>query len=247
VAERASRLVAPDEPMALVGPAPRFVGRGGQKLEGALERFAVDVEGRDALDAGSSTGGFTDCLLQHGARAVVAVDVGRAQLHERLRRDRRVHLLERTDIRQVDQAALRATCGLTSVSLLTGDLSFISLRATVSVLTGPVVDEHGDLILLIKPQFEAGRQEASRHGGVIRDPEIWRRTVGEVACAVASAGSGIMGAMPSPITGASGNVEFFLHARRGVPGRAPAGIAELLDAAVAEATEKLPGGAGPSG
>ena len=192
----------------MVGPGPRFVGRGGEKLDAALERFAVPVAGRRALDAGASTGGFTDCLLQRGADEVVAVDVGYGQLHERLRADPRVDVRERTNVRSLDREALGGP-----VDLVVADLSFISLRTVLPVLV-PRVEPGGDLVGLVKPQFEAGRREAARGSGVIREPEVWRRVLEEVATAAAESGADRMDEMESPLTGADGNVEFLLHLRR---------------------------------
>jgi 23S rRNA (cytidine1920-2'-O)/16S rRNA (cytidine1409-2'-O)-methyltransferase len=214
VAERASRLVAPFEPVELANPARRFVGRGGEKLEAALDRFGVDVTGAVVLDAGASTGGFTDCLLQRGAAAVAAVDVGHGQLDARLRADARVVVLERTDVRALDRALLSAALGdaRVPVDALTADLSFISLRAVAPALAGPIVRAGGSLVVLVKPQFEVGRAEASRHKGVVRDPELWLSALRAAASSLADAGAAIMDAMPSPITGASGNAEFFVHA-----------------------------------
>jgi 23S rRNA (cytidine1920-2'-O)/16S rRNA (cytidine1409-2'-O)-methyltransferase len=160
------------------------------------------------LDAGASTGGFTDCLLQRGAARVVAVDVGRGQLHQRLRDDPRVAVLERTNVRHLvpgDMAGER-------FPVVTADLSFISLRtvaANLVALTAP----GGDLIVLVKPQFEAGRAEVSRGRGVIRDAEVWDRVLGEVGAAFAAEGSDMMDTMRSPLTGADGNVEFLMHLR----------------------------------
>jgi 23S rRNA (cytidine1920-2'-O)/16S rRNA (cytidine1409-2'-O)-methyltransferase len=192
----------------VVGPGPRFVGRGGEKLDAAFERFAVPVAGRRALDAGASTGGFTDCLLQRGADEVVAVDVGYGQLHERLRADPRVDVRERTNVRSLDREALGGP-----VDLVVADLSFISLRTVLPVLV-PLVEPGGDLVVLVKPQFEAGRREAARGSGVIREPEVWRRVLEEVATAAAESGADRMDEMESPLTGADGNVEFLLLLRR---------------------------------
>jgi 23S rRNA (cytidine1920-2'-O)/16S rRNA (cytidine1409-2'-O)-methyltransferase len=238
IAERPSRLVAPAEPIELLEP-PRFVSRGGEKLAAALERFAVDVRGARALDVGASTGGFTDCLLQAGAASVVAVDVGRGQLHERLRRDERVTVHEGLDVRDLTTDSL----GGDPVDVVTADLSFISVRLAVPVLTGGIALPGAPLLVLVKPQFEAGRAEASRGKGVIRDPAVHRRTLGEVAGALEAAGAAIMGAMPSPIKGQAGNVEFFLHARAPVPGRAAssAPVESMLDGAVAEAARRVSG------
>jgi 23S rRNA (cytidine1920-2'-O)/16S rRNA (cytidine1409-2'-O)-methyltransferase len=209
-ASKPAHLVDPAEAVEVVGPGPRFVGRGGEKLDAALARFAVPVAGRRALDAGASTGGFTDCLLQRGAAEVVAVDVGYGQLHERLRTDPRVDVRERTNVRHLDRDAIGGP-----VDLLVADLSFISLRTVLPALL-PLVEPSGDLVLLVKPQFEAGRREAARGSGVIRDPEVWRRVVEEVATAAAKQGADRMGEMESPLPGADGNVEFLLHLRRRV-------------------------------
>ncbi len=214
------------------------MSRGGDKLAAALARFAIDPRGRTALDAGASTGGFTDCLLQGGASAVFAVDVGRGQLHQRLRTDPRVVSCERVDVRDVTLA----TVGGSPVDLVTADLSFISLRRAIPVLTGEVAAPGAPMVLLVKPQFEAGRAEATRGRGVIRDPEVHRRTLYEVAGALGAAGADIMGAMPSPLTGAAGNIEFLLHAE--APGTGPASRGptrtgrvpiDQLDRALAEA------------
>jgi 23S rRNA (cytidine1920-2'-O)/16S rRNA (cytidine1409-2'-O)-methyltransferase len=207
-ARKASRQVAPDEPVVVLGPPPRFVGRGGEKLAAALAEFGVPVAGRRALDAGASTGGFTDCLLQAGAASVVAVDVGRGQLHARLRADPRVEVRERTDIRRLDPAEAGAPFGI-----VVADLSFISLRAVLDALVG-LGAEGTDWVLLVKPQFEAGRVEVSRGRGVIRDPSVRERALGEVSAAIRARGLGIMGVMTSPITGADGNVEYLVHATK---------------------------------
>lgn len=234
-AGKPSRLVGPGQALVLASPAPRFVGRGGHKLEAALDRFGVDPTGRRSLDAGASTGGFTDCLLQRGASQVVAVDVGHGQLHERLRRDPRVDLRERTNIRNLDLAALDDR----SVDLVVADLSFISLRAVLDALLG-VCRPGADLVLLVKPQFEAGRREADRGGGVIRDPAVWSRVLAEVDDALVVRGGTIMGWMASPIRGADGNAEFLVHVRApggAIDAPAPAATRER---AVAEAAGEAP-------
>jgi 23S rRNA (cytidine1920-2'-O)/16S rRNA (cytidine1409-2'-O)-methyltransferase len=181
------------------------VSRGGEKLDAALERFDVDVAGRRCLDAGASTGGFTDCLLQRGAAEVVAVDVGYGQLHERLRSDERVRNLERTNVRAIEPATIGGP-----VAVTVADLSFISLRTVLPALLAATEPE-GDLVLLVKPQFEAGRQEASRGKGVIRDPAVWRRVLEDVRSAAVSQGATMMEAMASPLQGADGNVEFLVR------------------------------------
>jgi 23S rRNA (cytidine1920-2'-O)/16S rRNA (cytidine1409-2'-O)-methyltransferase len=226
-AAKPARLVAPDEAVVVHGPPPRFVGRGGEKLDAALDRFDVEVAGRRAVDLGSSTGGFTDCLLQRGAAAVVAVDVGYGQLHERLRTDPRVDVRERTNARELAPGDLGDLA-----DLLVGDLSFISLR-TVAPAALALVAPGGDVVVLVKPQFEAGRVEAARGRGVITDPAVWQRVLLEVSTALADAGSTIMGAMASPLTGADGNVEFLLHARSGAHAAPPS------EALVAEAMAEV--------
>jgi 23S rRNA (cytidine1920-2'-O)/16S rRNA (cytidine1409-2'-O)-methyltransferase len=230
VADSAARLVLPGDPVTISGPPPRFVSRGGEKLAAALERFAIAVEDRRALDAGASTGGFTDCLLQAGASAVIALDVGHGQLHERLRRDPRVTVIERMNVRTLDPEVVGAP-----VDLVVADLSFISLRTVFPVLLGPVVRADGDVVALVKPQFEAGRAEASRGKGVIRDPAVWRRVLGEVASSIQDHGAVMIGGMVSPLLGADGNVEFLAHVRPHAAGGGPDNPALDLDALVAEA------------
>jgi 23S rRNA (cytidine1920-2'-O)/16S rRNA (cytidine1409-2'-O)-methyltransferase len=234
-ATKPARLVAPGEPVVLTRPRPRFVSRGGEKLDAALTRFAVAVAGRHALDAGASTGGFTDCLLQRGAARVYAVDVGHGQLDHALRNDARVTVLERVNARTLTEAALRAADpAYEPCALVVADLSFISLRTVVPALAGPVAAPDADLVLLVKPQFEAGRAAVSRGKGVVRDPELWLGALTGVTTALHDAGTGIMGAMASPLTGPAGNVEFLVHARKGAAAPGPAEATALLSAAVSE-------------
>jgi 23S rRNA (cytidine1920-2'-O)/16S rRNA (cytidine1409-2'-O)-methyltransferase len=246
-ADKPARQVAPDEPVTLLGPPQPFVSRGGQKLEAALTGFAVDPRGRRVLDAGASTGGFTDCLLQRGAAHVYAVDVGHGQLDQRLRNDGRVTVLERTNLRTLTPEMVQATDPLFEpCSLLTADLSFISLVTVMPALCGPLGRPDADLVLLVKPQFEAGRVVVARGKGVVRDPEVWRRALDGVTSALEAAGTGIMGAMVSPLTGPAGNVEFLVHARKGVAatvgvaGEPSLGTGRLLAAAVDEAASRRP-------
>jgi 23S rRNA (cytidine1920-2'-O)/16S rRNA (cytidine1409-2'-O)-methyltransferase len=240
-ADKPARLVAADEPVVLLGPPCPFVGRGGLKLQAALDRFPIPVTGRRALDAGASTGGFTDCLLQRGASHVYAVDVGHGQLHPALRGDPRVTVLERTNVRTLTEAELRvADPAYEPCPIVVADLSFISLRSVLPALTGPVSAPDADLVLLVKPQFEAGRAAVSRGKGVIRDPALWLGALEGVASALHAAGTGIMGAMASPLTGSAGNVEFLLHARKGARGHEAGEAAALFIAAVSEADGHLP-------
>ena len=220
-----ARQVDEHEPIVVAGDPPRFVSRGGEKLDAALERFGVDVAGARALDAGASTGGFTDCLLQRGAATVVAVDVGRAQLDWSLRQDPRVILLERTNLRGLERAAI----GDEPCSVAVADLSFISLTLVAPALARLTTPDPA-FVLLVKPQFEAGRDRVSR-GGIVRDPSVHRAVLDDVVAGLARAGIGVTAAMPSPLRGAAGNVEFLFHARKGDPTISP----DALDAAVSEA------------
>jgi 23S rRNA (cytidine1920-2'-O)/16S rRNA (cytidine1409-2'-O)-methyltransferase len=206
-AEKPARLVGAGDPIVVTGPARRFVSRGGDKLEHALSTFELDVRARRCLDAGASTGGFTDCLLQRGAAEVVAVDVGYGQLHERIRADERVDVRERVNVRSLDAAAIGGP-----VDVVVADLSFISLRTVADALLACAAPG-ADLVVLVKPQFEAGRAEAAKGKGVIRDPAVRERVLAEVGGAFRDRGAAIMGTVESPITGADGNVELLLHVR----------------------------------
>ena len=237
-ASKAARLVHPGEAVTVAGDRPRYVSRGGHKLEAALAGFGISAAGCRAIDVGASTGGFTDCLLQHGAAAVAAIDVGRNQLHERLRSDPRVASHERTDVRGVSADAVGGPA-----EIVVADVSFISLRLVAADLCRLAT---ADIVVLVKPQFEAGRAEADRGRGVIRDPEVWRRALLGACRAVVDAGAAIMGVMVSPLTGAEGNVEFLLHAdaRRGARGMGD--TADAIDRAVADAVA-VSAGAGRGG
>ena len=207
-ADNAARLVSDAEPIAVAGPGRRFASRGGEKLDAALERFAVDPAGRDCLDAGASTGGFTDVLLRRGASRVCAVDVGYGQLAWSLRNDPRVSVLDRTNVRTLAPQTLPFT-----PSLVVADLSFIPLVDVVPALVS-LGSEDADLVLLVKPQFESAPADVGR-GGVVRDPATWRRAVRVVADACDAHGAPPQDVMASPLPGPAGNVEFLLHARRG--------------------------------
>ena len=227
VAHKAARLVLPGDAIELAGPPARFVSRGGEKLEGALAAFGLDVTGLRCCDVGSSTGGFTDCLLQRGAAEVVAIDVGRTQMHERLVADSRVTLYERTDVRDVDPATIGAP-----FDLVTADLSFISLTSAIECLA-ELAEPGAPVVVLVKPQFEVGRQEASRGQGVIRDPEQWRAALDRVLEAAVTAGLAPQAAVPSSPRGAQGNVEFFLHLEKGGP-PAPVDSSQVVAQVVTE-------------
>lgn len=206
VADKASRQVHPGDAVVLVQGAPRFVSRGGEKLDAALSAFGLDVRGLRVLDAGASTGGFTDCLLQRGAAHVVAIDVGHGQLHPRIRGDERVTVRERFHVRELTAEAIDG-----SVDMAVADLSFISVTRAITPITG-VLAPGGAMVLLVKPQFEAGRAEVSKGRGVISDPAVHDRVRDEVATALEAAGCTVRGWTDSPIRGGDGNREFLVYA-----------------------------------
>jgi 23S rRNA (cytidine1920-2'-O)/16S rRNA (cytidine1409-2'-O)-methyltransferase len=192
----------PDDADLAVKERPRFVSRGGEKLANALAQLDVELDGRDAIDVGASTGGFTDYLLQHGVARVLAVDVGYGQLHPKLRNDPRVTVLERTNARELTELPFRP-------DLLVADVSFISVRIALP----PVVQllaPGWDAIVLVKPQFEAGKDEVGR-GGVVRDTELHRRVLREVVDAAVAWGGTAVGVVDSGLPGPKGNREFFVH------------------------------------
>lgn len=183
-----------------VEAGPRFVSRGGEKLQAALEVFPVDPQGRVCADVGASTGGFSDCLLQHGALKVYAIDVGKGILHWKLRNDPRVVVMEATNARHVERLP-------EPVQLLTCDASFISLKVLLPVFQNWLAPS-ADVITLIKPQFEAGRKDVARGDGVVRDPAVHRRVLAELLAFVQSRGLGVQGLLRSPLLGPKGNTEF---------------------------------------
>jgi 23S rRNA (cytidine1920-2'-O)/16S rRNA (cytidine1409-2'-O)-methyltransferase len=199
------QLVADDASVSLL-ERPRWASRAGAKLEAALDAFGIDPTGLAALDAGASTGGFTDVLLARGARIVYAVDVGRAQLIQRLRDDPRVVSMERTNLRDLRELP-------EPIDLATLDLSFIGLALVLPAVAG-LLGPEGRVVALVKPQFEAGREEVGR-GGVVRDPAIWRRVLTDVGATASGLGLEPVRAIRSPITGGDGNVEFLLELLRG--------------------------------
>jgi 23S rRNA (cytidine1920-2'-O)/16S rRNA (cytidine1409-2'-O)-methyltransferase len=217
--------VAPGEPVDLRPTAEGFASRGGNKLEAALDRFAVDVTGLQCLDAGASTGGFTDCLLRRGAARVTAVDVGYGQLAWSLRTSGHVTVLERTNVRELTELRVGYR-----PDVIVADLSFISLRLVMPALAR-VAAPRATVVLLVKPQFEAAPTEVE-DGGVVGDPEVWRRAIDGVAAACVAAGFGPRGLMASPLVGPAGNVEFLLHAHAGEEAQGMD-----VDAALAEGAE----------
>jgi 23S rRNA (cytidine1920-2'-O)/16S rRNA (cytidine1409-2'-O)-methyltransferase len=209
VVSKAGAAVAPNCEVTLAQPDHPYVGRGGVKLAHALDELSIATSGRLALDVGASTGGFTDVLLQRGARLVVALDVGHGQLDWTIRTDPRVVVLERINARTLQPDQLPA--GARDFDIITVDVSFISLRQILPALV-PLLRPDGDLVTLVKPQFEAGRGEVGK-GGLVRDPAVHERVVAEVETAANALGLTRAGSTPSPIAGAEGNREFFLHFR----------------------------------
>ena len=209
-AAKAGTATPVDAEVTLLAPDHPYVGRGGVKLAHALDTFQIQVAGRTALDIGASTGGFTDVLLQRGAAWVVALDVGHGQLDWKLRNDPRVDVIEGMNARALTAADLPA--GRTPLDIITIDVSFISLRQILPVVP-PLLASDGDVVALVKPQFEAGRTEVGK-GGIVRDAAVHARVVDEVAAAADALGLGGAGVTPSPIAGMEGNREFLLHLRR---------------------------------
>ncbi|MFY1620878.1 TlyA family RNA methyltransferase [Micromonospora sp. WMMD736] len=225
-ARKAAAMVDPADPLLVTGadPTEEYVSRGGHKLAGALAAFGgLRVAGRRCLDAGASTGGFTDVLLRADAAEVVAVDVGYGQLAWSLRTDERVRVLERTNVRTLVADAIGGP-----VDLTVADLSFISLRLVLPALAG-CTREDGDLALMVKPQFEVGKERVGA-GGVVRDPALRAEAVLDVAAAAAQLGLGLADVAASPLPGPSGNVEFFIWLRRGAPAADPQRVRAVVDA-----------------
>ena len=234
---KAATQVHGGQALVVLEPPPRYVSRGGEKLEHGLEVFGVDPEGRRCLDAGVSTGGFTDCLLQRGAAQVLAFDVGYGQVHERIRTDPRVVVSERTNIRDVVPSDLPGG----PVDLIVCDVSFIALQAVLPVLA-PLGTPDAEAVVLVKPQFEAARQDV-QEGGVVREPSVWRRVLLAVAASAAAVGWPRFEVTPSPLLGPAGNVEFLAHLGAG----APRAEAATVDAAVAAGEALRDGGTGEEG
>jgi 23S rRNA (cytidine1920-2'-O)/16S rRNA (cytidine1409-2'-O)-methyltransferase len=208
-ADKAGTMVAADADIRVAGPDHPWVSRGGIKLAHALDAFGIDATGAVALDIGASTGGFTDVWLQRGARHVIALDVGHGQLHWKIRSDPRVTVLEHTNARYLTPGDLPDAGGaITRVSI---DVSFISLRHIFPVLP-PLIATGAEIVALVKPQFEAGREDVGK-GGLVADPAVHARVIDEVTAAAAAVGLKRHALVDSPITGAEGNREFLLHLR----------------------------------
>ena len=219
------------EPAVTLRRAPRYASRGGLKLEAALESWPVPVQDAVCADLGASTGGFTDCLLQHGARRVYAVDVGYGQLAARLRDDPRVVVMDRTNARHLGAGALPERVGL-----VTADLAFISLTKVAPSMVA-LLAPGGQVVCLVKPQFEAGPARVGRRG-VVRSPAVWREVLAAVGAALGASGLATRAIAPSPLLGPEGNVEFLLWAALGDrPGAAGAPAAEV-ERAVGQAVDR---------
>jgi 23S rRNA (cytidine1920-2'-O)/16S rRNA (cytidine1409-2'-O)-methyltransferase len=213
-------MVAPGTAVSVVEPEESWASRGGDKLAAALAAFEVDPAGRSCLDVGASTGGFTDVLLSNGAASVAAVDVGYGQLVWRLRQDPRVTVFDRTNFRHADLAELGAPFDLVVV-----DVSFISVSLLAAQLAAAGHD-NTDYVILVKPQFEAGKGHVGK-GGIVTDPALHRATIEEVAASMDANGIGARGVIVSPIRGAKGNTEFLLHLRPGTSAPLSANLAEV--------------------
>jgi 23S rRNA (cytidine1920-2'-O)/16S rRNA (cytidine1409-2'-O)-methyltransferase len=203
--DKPGRRVSPESAIRLLGQPQKFVSRAGFKLEAALQHFGVDVTGKTCLDVGASTGGFTDCLLQRGAAKVYAVDVGTNQLHWKLRQDPRVEVREKVNARYLAKETVPEPCAFACM-----DVSFISASLVIPAVVGALAPD-AEMIVLAKPQFEAGKGEVGK-GGVVRDPAIRLAAAGKVAGALSAAGFEKIETMESPLPGAEGNIEFLIHA-----------------------------------
>ncbi|MCH5323661.1 MAG: TlyA family RNA methyltransferase [Eubacterium sp.] len=199
-----SYTVSDSDNINIEGDLPKYVSRGGLKLEKAIERFNIDLGGKSCIDIGASTGGFTDCMLQHGADRVYAVDVGTAQLDEKLKSDKRVISMEKTDIRNAE---------LPQADFISVDVSFISLKLILPSAYR-LLKENAALAALIKPQFEAGKSSLNKNG-VVRDEKVHRRVCEEISAFAAEIGFNVIGVIPSPIEGGDGNREFLMYAVKG--------------------------------
>ena len=202
--DKPGRLIDPSAEIEIKGERLRYVGRGGLKLEAALREFVINPDGKDCIDIGASTGGFTDCLLQHGARSVHAIDVGQNQLAWKLRRDDRVTVMERVNARLLDASTLPSRFHIAVI-----DVSFISVSLIIPRIPNLLLAE-ADCIVLVKPQFEVGKGEVGK-GGIVKDPAKHRRVIEEVIEAAKVSGLVVRGLIASPILGAEGNREFLLH------------------------------------
>jgi 23S rRNA (cytidine1920-2'-O)/16S rRNA (cytidine1409-2'-O)-methyltransferase len=212
--EKPGANVEADAEIRLLGDDLKYVGRGGLKLEAALNQWKIDLNQRTCMDVGASTGGFTDCMLQHGAAEVIAVDTGYGQIAARLRSDRRVKLLENTNARYLTDEKLRSAGGVGAVSFVAADVSFISVTLILPAVLAAITaarPEQREFVILVKPQFEVGRDRVGK-GGIVRDAVAQQDAVKRVSTTVKELGGRTLDVMDSPILGAEGNREFLLHA-----------------------------------
>jgi len=242
VVSKPGRQVPSNAIITVQQPGVLYVSRGGLKLQKALDHFGVNVNGKTAIDVGASTGGFTDCLLQNGAEFVYAVDVGYGQLDWKLRNDKRVCVLERTNIRYVKPEQFQR-----EIDLATIDVSFISLAKVLPVVVS-LLQREGQIIALIKPQFEAGRRYVGK-GGVVKDPNIHRKVIQDICDVAEKIGLAISGITYSPVKGPSGNIEYFVWLQKGhetcdlrLDSCALGYLSSIIDKVVSEAHKNIGGG-----
>ncbi|MGI6072814.1 MAG: TlyA family RNA methyltransferase [Lachnospiraceae bacterium] len=221
---KAGTMFPEDAAIEIRGDTLKYVSRGGLKLEKALSVFRLDLDGKICMDIGSSTGGFTDCMLQNGAKRVYAVDVGKGQLHYKLRNDERVVVMEKTNIRNVTPEMIADKINFVSV-----DVSFISLTLAIPVAL-TLLDDNKEMVMLIKPQFEAGREKVGKKG-VVRDPQVHEEIIGRIADFVLDTGLSVAGLTYSPVKGPEGNIEYLIYVKQGGPGLDLATIEQVVEKA----------------
>ena len=235
IADKASRLIKRKDTLLVASTAPHFVGRGARKLIGALDELHFDAAGLNFCDLGSSTGGFTQALVERGANVVVAIDVGRGQMSERIATHPKVILMEGVNARNI----ARSTHDLPSIDVVVGDLSFISLNKFTDVVLKVLLESKGKFLLLVKPQFELDRVTVSKGRGIVREPADWARAIGGVTQNYREAGAVIWDVLVSRLKGSSGNQEFFIYGGIGI-GDAPkvdSDLDDLIARAVSEAQD----------
>lgn len=213
-ARKPSQEVSENDEISVTGNMPKFVGRGGLKLEKALCSFGIDVKGFVCVDIGASTGGFTDCLLQNGAAYVYAVDVGHGQLDSNLANDNRVYNMEGTNIKDVNAASFSE-----KIDFICTDVSFISLTKVIPVITD-ILSDGGQAVMLIKPQFECGKADIGKNG-IVRSPKVHERVIKEIASACEVSGLGVKSIDFSPIRGGDGNIEYLINVKKNEAGSIP--------------------------
>ena len=229
--DKAGTMIREDAAIEVRGPQLKYVSRGGLKLEKAMAAFSLDLKDKVCIDAGASTGGFTDCMLQNGARHVYAVDVGYGQLAWKLRQDERVTVLEKTNVRYLDETHIPEPCDFASF-----DLSFISLTKTIPAVAARLKDD-GTMVALIKPQFEAGREQVGKKG-VVRDPKVHEQVVRMICDWCTAQGLMIKGLTFSPVRGPEGNIEYLIYLSKD-QNEIPISVEERISEVVKESHEEL--------